>query len=347
MELDDIQKLYVKVCAGYERIFINGEECFLKHHTYIDRHALKDKYKEGISIAQSNGIKTEKDYIDFYIEKKWWSQSKEDEIRTLTAFIENLKKSREKLMLPSQKEQVSQTIKEERGKLDVLLSEKKSIIPITAEEYADKYYNRYYLYYSLFKDKEFSVYFGNNEDYFIEIEDEIYNDIWNSVFNVINFLKLENVKYVAATGFFQNLLILTGKEMSIIDFYGKPIPSLTINQIDLFSYAASFRRSINNATEQIPDYILSDPSVLIDWCEGGNSSSMKAKSMMERTPNKNKTKGERSGRISSIVGASSSDYKKLGVGGVASGSSDLLSAAEESGGEMPINQIIKKTDKLK
>jgi hypothetical protein len=67
MELDDIQKLYVKVCAGYERIFINGEECFLKHHTYIDRHALKDKYKEGISIAQSNGIKTEKDYIDFYI----------------------------------------------------------------------------------------------------------------------------------------------------------------------------------------------------------------------------------------------------------------------------------------
>jgi hypothetical protein len=83
MELDDIQKLYVKVCAGYERIFINGEECFLKHHTYIDRQALKDKYKEGISIAQSNGIKTEKDYIDFYIEKKWWSQSKEDEIRTI------------------------------------------------------------------------------------------------------------------------------------------------------------------------------------------------------------------------------------------------------------------------
>jgi hypothetical protein len=348
MEIDDIQNIYIKICLGYEPLTIGGEECFFKHHLYRDRVILKEKYREGVSIAQKNGIKTEKDYIDFYVDKGWWSQKKEDEIRTISAFLENLRKSKEKMIVPSQREQIAKTIVEEENKLWSIISEKKSIIPMTAEQYADKYYNKFYLHNSLYRDTEFKTRFASSEQYFIEnLDDDSYDSIWGQILNLIDLLKIENIKYVAASGFFQNLLVLIGKEMSIFDFYGKPVTQLTINQSDLFYYGSSYRRSINNATEVIPEYILSDPLNLIDWCEGGHSSSGKVKSMMDKTPNKNKTKGERSGRISSIVGASSSDYKKLGIGGVASGGSDLLSAAEESGGEMPINQIIKKTDKLK
>jgi hypothetical protein len=350
MEFDDVQNIYIKICLGYERLSINGVECFLKHHHYFDRSLLKKKYKEGILIAEKNGIRTEKDYLDFYIEKGWWSQSKEDEIRTLSAFVENLKKSKEKLLLPSQKESVAKTIKEEEGKLFSILSEKKSIIPMTAEQYADKYYNKFYLYYSLYQDELFKKPFAPNENYFVEdLDDTSYDFIWGEVFNVIELFKTENIKYVAASGFFQNLLLLGGKEMSAFDFYGKPVVSLSINQADLFSYGTSYRRAINNATEVIPDYILSDPLNLIGWCEGGSSSSSRAKSLMDRTPNKNKTKGERSGRITSIVGASSTDYKKLGVGDLNTlpKDLDLLSEAEKSGGEMAINQVVKKTDKIK
>jgi len=347
MEFDQVQQIYTKICAGRDHVVINNEDCYFKHHLYSDRALLREKYNEGIKIAKKNGIKTEKDYIEFYIDKGWWSKSKEDEIRTITAFVENLKKSKEKLILESQRQSIIKTINEEENKLNNILVEKRSIIPITAEEYADKYYNRFYLHYSLFKDQEFKINFAKNDEYFVEIEDELYSDIWSKVFNIINLFKLENIKYVAATGFFQNLLMLSGKEMSAMSFYGKPVVDLTINQADLFSYGASYRRSINNATETIPDYILSDPENLISWCEGGNSSINQAKKILDRTPNKNKTKGERSGRISSIVGASSSDYKKLGIRENSSGNSDLLSAAENSGGEMAINQVIKKTDNLK
>jgi hypothetical protein len=348
MDIDDIQSIYIKICLGYEKITIDGQDCFFKHHLYSDRLLLKEKYKEGIRVAEKNGIKTEKDYLDFYMEKGWWSQKKEDEIRTISLFLENLKKSKEKLIVPSQKEQIENTISEEEVKLWSLVSEKKSIIPMTAEQYADKYYNKFYLYYSLYKDLEFRDRFAPTEQYFIEdLDDDSYEFIWKEILKSMDLLKMDNIKYVAATGFFQNLLILIGKDMSVVDFYGKPVVDLTINQSDLFYYGSSYRRSINNSTEAIPDYVLSDPLSLIDWCEGGNSSSGKAKNMMSKTPNKNKTKGERSGRISSIVGANSSDYKKLGIGGVASGNSDLLSAAEESGGEMPIGQIIKKTDRIK
>jgi hypothetical protein len=348
MELDDIQDAYVKICDGYEQILIGGKNCFLKHHHYSDRCILKQRHKEGIAIAQQNGIRTEGDYLDFYIKKGWWSQSREDEIRTLSSFIENLKKSKEKLILPSQRDQLSATIATEEDKLSFIILEKKSIIPLTAEEYADKYYNKFYLHQSLYKDPEFKEFFADSELFFNEeMDEESYNDMWACILNSINLFKIQNIKYMAACGFFQNLLVLAGKELSAIHFYGKPVSCLSINQLDLFSYGASYRRSINNATEKIPDYVLSDPLNLIDWCEGGSSSSNAARELMDRVPNKNKTRGERSGRISSIVGASSSDYQKLGVGKVASGKSDLLSEAENSGGEMGIGQVVKKTDKPK
>jgi len=347
MEFDDVQLMYIKICAGYDPIFIDSKECYFKHHLYSDRVLLRQKYKDGIAIAERNGIKKEEDYINFYIDKGWWSKSKEDEIRTSIAFVKNLKLSKEKLILPSQKEQIQKTIDEEEFKLSNVLAEKKSIIPITAEEYADKYYNRFYLYNTLFQDNDFKKPFAKNDEYFLEIDEALYNDIWTKIIELINFLKTENIKYLAATGFFQNLLMLSGKEMSAVDFYGKPVINLTINQSDLFSCASSYRRSINNSTEKIPDYILSDPENLIEWCEGGSGAGAKTKQILDRTPNKNKTKGERSGRITSIVGATGSDYKKLGIAQQTSSNLDLISAAENSGGEMSINQVVKKTDNLK
>lgn len=344
MEYEKIQEIYSKVCAGYDEIFIEGASCYFKHSKYEDRIKLKHKFNEGLEKAKDKGVKTESDYLEFFIKKGWWSKDKEDEIRTLEHFVESLKKSKEKLLLPSQKQQMQKNIEEEYAKLYKIKQERKSIIPITAEEYAEKYYNRYYLSNLLFRDPLLTLPFSDSEEYFNEIDEDLYNFIWRQVIDKLNDLKIDNLKYIAATGFFQNLLMLCGEGFSAYMFYGKSITSLTINQIDLFSFGASYRRSINNSTEKIPDYILSDPNELISWCEGGSSG--RAKKMLDKTPNKNKTKGERSGRMSSIVGANASDYKALGIGGLADDKTNLVNAAEKEGGEMGIYQAIKKTDSL-
>ena len=54
MDLDDVQKIYVKIVAGYEEIKIGDKKCFLKHHDYLDKHLLKEKYNEGILIAKKH-----------------------------------------------------------------------------------------------------------------------------------------------------------------------------------------------------------------------------------------------------------------------------------------------------
>lgn len=348
MEFYDIQRLYVKVCNGYDTFSIKKKIYFVKHHSYSDRCILRDKYDLGLSVARSSGLKSEQEYLDFFIERGWWSKSKEDDIRQNSAFIENLKKSREKLILESQKQSIDKTILEEQSKLNLILSERKSIIPITTEEYADKFYSRYYLHHSLFKDEKCIDFFYESQEELLELDDEIYNEIWSNISNSITLFKADNLKYLAATGFFQNLLILSGKNMSAADFYGKPICSLSINQSDLFSYASNYRRAINAATEKIPDYILNSPENLIDWCEDTNESRDRAKKLMDNTPNRNKTTGERSGRISSIVGATASDYKKLGIeNGKKTAGTDLLASAQQLGGQMQIAQVVKKTDDLK
>ena len=65
--------------------------------------------------------------------------------------------------------------------------------------------------------------------------------------------------------------------------------------------------------------------------------------MLEEAPNASYSRGERSGRISSIVGATQSDYKKLGISGVKREKS-LLELAKDSGGTLNISSTVKNTE---
>lgn len=346
MDYDDFQQLYVHICEGFNVLETDSFGIlFLKHLDYSDKVALSREYKRYISEAKKLGVMSMKEYTDLYIEKKYWSKEKEKEINALEAYIESMQKNKGKLLLDSQKKQVEDLIIENRNKLNEILNEKKSIIPFTAEEYAEKKYNRFYLFKSLFKDKVFNEPFLDSSDSYMDIEEDDYAKLWVKLANIIDILSIKRIKLLAASGFFQNLLMICGKEnVSSMDFYGKPMVKLTSNQIDLLSFSLFYRRCINNATEKIPEDILSSPEKLIEWCETDSSSVNKARKILEKTPNKNKTRGERSGRISSIVGADKNDYNKLGISENALKGANLVSEATDSGGLLSINQIIKKTD---
>lgn len=345
MDYDDFQKLYVHICDGFNLFELDGQDLFLKHLNYSEKSLLRGEYKKYITEAKSAGIMTLKDYTDIYISKSYWSKQKESDIGSLRVYIENMQKSRGKLLLESQKKQVDELVVENQEKLENLLAEKKSIIPFTAEEYAEKKYNRSFLYRSLFSDKGLQDHFLPSADDFLEMEEDSYSSLWRALIKIIDFTSVENIKILAATGFFQNLIVICGKDnVSSIDFYGKPIVDLTTNQIDLLSFSLFYRRCINNATEKIPEETLSSPEKLISWCENDSSSSTKAKKIFDKNPNKNKTKGERSGRMSSIVGADRSDYTSLGISENRAKAVDLLSEAGKAGGTLSLNEIIKKTD---
>lgn len=345
MEAEQVQELYSRICSGSDCILLDGEAVFWGHLGHLSSCKLKQKYAEGLRLAAASGVKTEAEHLADFIERDWWSREKEDEIRTTLAFIESLKKSKSKVVLPSQKENFDKEIIESESKLNKILTEKHSIIPMTAEVYAEKYYNKYFLLYSLFRDEDRLIPLFDSEDAIGELDDSSYEELWSSVMEKIVDFDQKSIKLVAASAFFQNVLFLIGKDGSAFSFFGKPIVDLTVYQIDLLSNGMYYRSFIQNCTEKIPDYILSDSAALIDWIESGSSASAGAKKMMDKTPNKNQKRGERSNRMTSIVGASKSDYEKLGIQGLANEKNNLISAAKkQETGKMDFYQAIKKTD---
>jgi hypothetical protein len=345
MEAEKIQELYSRICSGSDCILLDGETVFWGHLGHLPSCKLKQRYANGLRLAAASGIKTEAEHLDDFIQKGWWSHEKENEIRTTISFIESLKKSKSKVVLPSQREGFDKEIVESQIKLNKILTEKNSIIPVTAESYAEKYYNKYFLLYSLFKDESRLTPLFDSEEEIGDLDDSLYEELWSSVLEKIVNFDQKSIKLVAASAFFQNVLFLIGKDGSASSFFGKPIVDLTVYQIDLLSNGMYYRSFIQNSTDKIPDYILSDSAALIDWIESGSSASAGAKKMMDRTPNKNQKRGERSNRMSSIVGASKSDYEKLGIQGLANEKNNLVSAAKkQDGGKMDFYQAIKKSD---
>jgi hypothetical protein len=352
MDLAQIQNLYLKICLGYSSFnFEHFGEVFVAHLRHLQSCKIRQSYDEGMDLAKKLGLKPEKDYLEYFIEKKWWSKEKEDEIKGLSNFIESLKKSKERVILPSQKEAFEKEIAETQINLSNIILERKSLIPFTAEEYAEKHYGKVFLLESLFKDSKLLEKAFQNQESLKDIDDEVYEKLWSNTMLSIAEFSVENIKYLSASSFFQNLLYLSGKDHSCYNFFGKPVVELTTYQIDVFSNGVYYRSFIENSTEKISSDILSDPKSLIDWIESNSSASSGAKKMLDKSPNSKKKarKGEeRSGRMSSFVGATKSDYEKLGIQGLAGEDSGLFAAAKkQETGTIDIYQAVKSTEKYK
>lgn len=352
MDLAQIQNLYSRICLGHDRFTVEGlGEIFIEHLRHAASCKLRDSYQFGLDLAKNLGIKTEQQYLDDFISKGWWSKEKEQEIIKISNFIDSLKKSKERVVLPSQKETFEKEIAESELKLGKILLEKKSLIPFTAENYAEKYYHRFFLLEVLFEDSSLSIKKFKTEEDLKSLDDDIYENLSKSALLCLSDFEIKKIKYLSASPFFQNLLFLTGKDYSCFNFFGKPVVDLTMYQVDMFSNGCYYRYFIENSTEKISNDVLSDPESLIEWVESGSSASAGAKKMLDKSPNsKKKTrKGEeRSGRMSSFVGATKSDYEKLGIEGLANENNNLVNAAKkDQGGSIDIYQAVKNTEKYK
>ena len=352
MDFSQIQNLYSRICLGYDRIEVKGfGEIFVGHLRHIESCKLRASYQFGIDLAKGLGIKTEKEYLDDFISRGWWSKEKEEEIAKTSSFIESLKKSKERVVLPSQKQAFEKEIAESESSLGKIILERKSLIPFTAEDYAEKYYNRLFLLEVLFESSNLDVKKFKTEDDLNSLDDDLYENLWVSTLSSLSDFAIKNIKYLSASPFFQNLLFLSGKDYSCYNFFGKPVVELTMYQVDMFSNGSYYRSFIENSSEKISPDVLSNPESLIEWIESGSNASIGAKKMLDRSPNSKKKarKGEeRSGRMTSFVGATKSDYEKLGIDGLANENNNLISAAKkDQRGSIDIYQAVKNTEKYK
>ena len=324
-------RIYSEINRGFTKESINNNVFYFKHPSLSEHFSIYANYDLILLDAKKRGLYSESEKIQEAISNNWWSKETESEINILKKTISNLIKTKNKLLIPSQRESIDVQIKRNESILLSYTKERNDIVGFTAEKYAyEKFLDETVLLLT-FKDENLQYKLFNNNDYY-NLSDEYVEKIREAYNKQSMLFSLHNLKCVAATGFFQNLIYLNDDAYS---FWGRPVTYCTKYQIDLLLYGKMFKNVIKNYAENnqpINEEIQSDPEKFIEWLD--NQSNSKSK----YTTKSKKSKSDGKNTVSSFVCATKEDLNKLGVKvEKLKGNKSLLDLAQEKGGTLEKN----------
>lgn len=317
-------RIYSEICNGFSKELVFDKTVYFKHPTFAEHFTNYSNYDLLIKESIKKGVQTEKDKLEHAIENKWWSKEKESQVLFLNKTIKNLIKTKSKLLYPSQRESIESQIKKNEAILLTYTKERKEIIGYTAEEYASNKLTEQLLIFYTYLDPQFkNKLFTTHEEYY-DSQEEFVDKIRNFYHSYTNIFSTENLKRIAACGFFQNLVYLNEE---CFGFWGKPTYLCTKFQVDLLLYGKMYKNLIKNQAENgkpLNDEILENPDKFVEWTE--NYSKEPTKNISKKSKSDNKY------AVSSHVGATSQDLEKMGVKVEKIKGKSLLELAKEKGG---------------
>jgi hypothetical protein len=326
-------RIYNEVCKGFSiKQTSTHNKIYFKHPTISEHFSIYGTNQVFLDEGKKKGLQSEKEKIEEAINGGWWSEEKEFNINFLKKTIRNLIKTKEKLLYPSQKNQIDKQIKQNEAIFITYSKERKEIVGYTLEDYANSKLTEELLISFTYKNDNFlERLFLSREDYYNLTEEEVGGiktafDQYTQIFNY------NNLRKTAICGFFQNLVYLNDDAFS---FWGAPVVKCSKYQIDVLLYGKMYKNMIKNHAENgkpIPDDILSDPNKFIDWIDNQSSNT--------NFQSKNNKKSNSSNFISNPVGATKEDLDKLGVKVEKLKGKSLLQLAEEKGGVLEKNDYL-------
>ena len=325
-------RIYSEICKGFSTDLIENSTIYFKHPTIAEHFSTYSNYDLFVKEGEKKGLQTEKEKIEEAIIGGWWSYEKESKINLLKKTVKNLFKTKDKLLYPSQKEQLEIQVKQNEAILITYNKERRDIVGYTLEDYASSKLTEELLIFFTYKNQEFTDrLFSSRSEYYDLTEDHI-EKIKNSFDSYSNVFNHDNIRKIAACGFFQNLVYLNEDAYS---FWGEATTQCTKYQIDTLLYGKMYKNMIRNYTENnkpVPDEVLGDPDKFVEWVDSQSPSS----SVKSRNSRKNNS----SNYVSNPVGATKEDLSKLGIQVEKLKGKSLLQLAEEKGGVLEKNDYL-------
>lgn len=299
MKIDQKQnrKLFREIINGYSEIVdpVSKQNCFIKHFNELDLAEFENYREKYYQKAVDSKLPTEKEKEEYILSEKIWTKEMDAEISNKNFYLENLRKTKEKLLLISQIEQINNDIAKIQLDIFAKKKEKEELIGYTAEKYTENKMNTVYISNSYYKDKNLNEKFFS-EDQINEFNDRDFYDYIIEYNKMMKRLSEDGVKQLALDNIVQVMIGLAGD--NLYSFFGKPIVYLTSFQSLLLLYGRYFRGIISSEEySKIPDEIKQDANKLGDW-------------FMANKNIKNKSKKAKNG-ASFIMGASESDMQAI------------------------------------
>ena len=310
-----------EIFDGYSVSTFEGRDVFVKHINIRDQKYIHSYYEKYKNIALSKGIESQEDREAYIKKEDLWEESDDIKILSLTEEIKNLKKTKESVFLPSQKDSFQKTIEEKSVELYDLSKSKAEIIGLTADSYASKRSNDEMLRFCIFKDPDFTENL-HTEDEFSELEVRQVMLLSAIVTESSDKMCEDNIKHAVLRPFF-GMYISNCENPS--DFYGKPIVDLSAYQMKVAMYGKVFN-SIFQYTQDIPDNIREDPDKLLAYSES------------QRNKDSNKGGIKDDADASAVFGATNEDMKDLTKD---TKTVSLSEAAKKAGGKLDMKQMMR------
>jgi hypothetical protein len=320
------EEFYISIAGeifdGYSVFDFYGRDLYFKHTSIKDQRNLHTYYTKYINIAKSRGVESEEDILKKVKDDGLWTDDDDLKISNLDLEVQNLKRTKESLLLPSQKKAVQDTINQKTDEWINLLTKRKEIVGKTAEDYASGMAAQEIIRYFVFDSKELNKRAFSQEE-FDDLDDEAFGllrKIQDSISNRLNELDIQKT---VLRPFFTLYLSFCENPS---DFFGRPLIDLSVYQLKMNVFGKVFH-SIFQHVENIPEDIKMDPERLIAFSESKSDSS-KAKKFIDEDS-----------AASTVFGATTEDVKDL-AGDNDSGVS-LTEEIKKAGGKLDMEQMMK------
>lgn len=262
MSYNPLIYILTQIFDGYTRFDCDGQTLFFRHFSIRDQGNLNFIYKKYFDIAVKKGIETKEEVYKRLIESNQWHEEDDLKISELEHYILNLKKTKDQIFLPSQKEKHEALIKEEEDKLNKLLNKKNELVSTTAENFANKICNEEFVRLLIYEDLNLSKLKYNHEE-FGEISIEKLNYFNNEHFKISQELSEETIQKIVLEDFFGMYLSLCEEPQA---FFGKPIHELSVYQLKLLFYGKVFNNIFQNY-DDIPSDIRKNPEEIFKFID--------------------------------------------------------------------------------
>lgn len=324
-----LRRIYASIIQGYGLLHYKDSTIFVRHFSPIEQAEIDEQYLSILDNAKAKGLLPEEERLKELFLEKLWTKEDETDIENKKFYISNLNDTKRAEFLPSRIKLINDQIEEGTEKLRVKLTERYSLLGMTAESFANQKLNEIYIYKSFYKDKDFREAFFTPEEY-----DDLERDEISYLVNLYNQRVQDyadrNLRRVALSQFFQNYFSLC--EDNVFNLYGKAIVSLTFYQSELATYGRYFK-SILTGENRPPSDIRDDPDKIMDWATGNQN----ARKVIAATQ---KETGEGGGMA--IMGATSSDLEELGLRQKKpENAKTIQEVAKERGGSIPMEELMK------
>lgn len=239
-------ELYSEICNGFS--FSRKLNLHFKHFNTNDTIECEQAKQESIIRAKGCGALSKDEILKQASLDGKWSEQKDRSIKSIEEDYKRLSNSKTTPVSIDQLEALKEELKLIEVEWDNLINERHKLISFSAEVIGDRAYNDRRVFKSWYRDKNLTEPAFTLED-FLYLDDDYFSLVCRETTILLDKFNYKSISEVCISDFFQRRFSLS---KNLYDFFGKPVYSLTDNQVTLLKLGEKYNTMLSEL-DDLPD----------------------------------------------------------------------------------------------